>query len=319
MDFFRWARGIFDRLWCTIVTAARRSSPQAAIPALPDHLVVAHILRSEYFDDPADLARLRAVSRAMRDTMADTGLELYELHERQASRLVCVSALERLQRAGHLSRQEYLCMAAAEGGHLKKLKQFREKGYPWDSFACMYAVVGGHLEVLRLLHTNGCPWDENSCASAAGGGNIGLLQWLRAKGCPWDKSACTSAAHGGQLELLQWLRANSCLWNEETCQFAAVIRHLEVLQWARANGCPWDHETRNSASGRVWEWALANGVPKRSVLTLSSLFDSDSELFQKRTRGSFWDNNCYPVSYFYAGYYQRQSPRQCSYIQFFCF
>ena len=43
---------------------------QEAIPDLPDHLVATHILRSEYFDDPADLARLPAVSRAMRDAVA---------------------------------------------------------------------------------------------------------------------------------------------------------------------------------------------------------------------------------------------------------
>ena len=41
-----------------------------AIPGLPDHLVVEHILKSEYFDSPADLARLPAVSRAMRDAVA---------------------------------------------------------------------------------------------------------------------------------------------------------------------------------------------------------------------------------------------------------
>ena len=52
-----------------------------AIPGLPDHLVVAHVLRSEYFDDPADLARLKAVSRAMRDAVVATGLRFEELDE----------------------------------------------------------------------------------------------------------------------------------------------------------------------------------------------------------------------------------------------
>ena len=46
-----------------------------AFPAPPNHLVVAHILRSEYFDDPADLARLPAVSSEMWDAVAATGLE----------------------------------------------------------------------------------------------------------------------------------------------------------------------------------------------------------------------------------------------------
>ena len=55
-----------------------------AIPRLPDALVVTHILRSEYFDDPADLARLPAVSRAMRDAVAATGLRFEELDEQRA-------------------------------------------------------------------------------------------------------------------------------------------------------------------------------------------------------------------------------------------
>ena len=53
----------------------RDAYDRGAIPGLPNHLVVAHILRSEYFDGPADLARLPSVSRAMRDTVAATGLE----------------------------------------------------------------------------------------------------------------------------------------------------------------------------------------------------------------------------------------------------
>jgi hypothetical protein len=68
MDSSAWARGTV-----TPATVVHRSFPQALIPGLPDHLVVAHILRSEYFDDRADLARLPAVSRAMRDAVAATG------------------------------------------------------------------------------------------------------------------------------------------------------------------------------------------------------------------------------------------------------
>jgi hypothetical protein len=71
---------------------------QEAIPDLPDHLVATHILRSEYFDDPADLARLPAVSRAMRDAVAATGLRFQELGEYRAAELGCFSALKRLQR-----------------------------------------------------------------------------------------------------------------------------------------------------------------------------------------------------------------------------
>ena len=89
-----------------------------AIPGLPNHLVVAYIFSSEYFDDPADLARLPAVSRAMRDAVAATGLAFEELHEYDAVLDGWLSAVQRRQRGGRLSHQEYLCHAAARSGQL---------------------------------------------------------------------------------------------------------------------------------------------------------------------------------------------------------
>ena len=66
-------------------THARRDAIAGeAIPRLPNHLVVAFILRSEHFNDPADLARLPAVSRAMRDAVAETELRFEELDEQEA-------------------------------------------------------------------------------------------------------------------------------------------------------------------------------------------------------------------------------------------
>ena len=67
--------------------AANTANAGEAIPRLPNHLVVTHVLRSEHFDDPADLARLPAVSRAMRDAVAETGLRLKELDEDAAVKL----------------------------------------------------------------------------------------------------------------------------------------------------------------------------------------------------------------------------------------
>ena len=59
----------------------RDANAGEAITDLPNHLVVEHILKSEYFDDPADLARLPAVSRGMRDAVTTTGLRFEELDE----------------------------------------------------------------------------------------------------------------------------------------------------------------------------------------------------------------------------------------------
>tara|TARA_B110000459_G_scaffold77741_1_gene87451 strand:+ start:172 stop:426 length:255 start_codon:yes stop_codon:yes gene_type:complete len=72
-----------------IPTPAHKSVPGEAFPGLPNHLVVAHILRSECFDNPADLARFPAVSHAMRDTVVATGLTFEELDENKAVELGC--------------------------------------------------------------------------------------------------------------------------------------------------------------------------------------------------------------------------------------
>ena len=182
-----------------------------AILGLPNHLVVTHILRSEYFDDPADLARLPVVSSAMRDTVAAMGLRFEELGEFTAAKLGCLSAVQRLQRGGRLSRQEYLCFAAA---------------------------MRGHLEVLKVLREYGCLWDENTCYVAARNGHFDVLQWARASGCPCGAKTCAFAAAGGHLEVLQWARENSCPWDKHTLIESRAEGHLELLNWAIANDCP---------------------------------------------------------------------------------
>ena len=93
--------------------AANTANAGEAIPGLLNDIVVTHVLRSEHFDDPADLARLPAASRVMRDAVVATGLEFEELGEDAAVDLGSLSVLKRLQRQGRLSRREYLCQAAA--------------------------------------------------------------------------------------------------------------------------------------------------------------------------------------------------------------
>tara|TARA_B110000459_G_scaffold152213_1_gene166120 strand:- start:242 stop:703 length:462 start_codon:yes stop_codon:yes gene_type:complete len=106
----------------------RDAYADGAIPGFPNHLVVEHVLRSEYFHDPADLARLPTVSRAMRDAVAGTELRFKELDEKDAVKLGCLSALRRLQRRCLLSRNESLCQAAAGSGQLEELKVLRKNG-----------------------------------------------------------------------------------------------------------------------------------------------------------------------------------------------
>lgn len=57
----------------------RDGNAQEAIPGLPEAVVVTNILKSESFDDPADLARLRTLSRPMRDAVRATKRDRKEL------------------------------------------------------------------------------------------------------------------------------------------------------------------------------------------------------------------------------------------------
>ena len=184
---------------------ANAANAGEAFPRLPNHLVVTHILRSEYFDDDADLARLPAVSRAMRDLVAETGLRFEELDEKRAVELGCVSAVQRMQRQGRLSRQELLCQAAARSGQLAELKVLRADGWPWDQYTCSAAALGGHLEVLQWARENGCPWDIRTCHEAAEGGHLKVLLWARANGCPCDENELHIAALNGQVAMVRAL------------------------------------------------------------------------------------------------------------------
>ena len=155
-----------------------------AFTRLPNHLVATHILRSEYFDDPADLARLPAVSRAMRDAVAATGLQFAELGEFRRAQIGCLSSLQRRQRGGRLSRRERLCGAAARSGNLEELTALRANRCQWSEDTCSFAAVGGHLEVLQWARANGCPWDNRTLINARDKGHLELVNWAIANGCP---------------------------------------------------------------------------------------------------------------------------------------
>ena len=161
----------------------RDANAGEAIPGVLNDVVIARILKPEYFDDPADLARLRVVSSAMRDAVAATGFQFELLDEYRAAELGRLRSLEYLQRKGRLWRQEYLCEAAARSGKLEKLKTFRQNNTPWGK-TCYAAAKGGHLEVLQWARANGCPWDERTFSAARSNGHSVMLQWLRDNGAP---------------------------------------------------------------------------------------------------------------------------------------
>jgi hypothetical protein len=120
----------------------------------------------------------------MRDAVAATGLTFEELDQDNAVDVGCLSAVQRLHRQGRLSRQEYLCYAAARSGQLEELKLLRDNDCPWDSGTCDWTALGGHLEVLQWARANGCPWDKHTLIHARAKDHLEVVNWALANGCP---------------------------------------------------------------------------------------------------------------------------------------
>jgi len=230
-------------------TGAIQPETQSAISGISDDVVVCHVLGR--IEDPTDLARLRAVSRVMRDAVAATGHPVEETTWEHAIRFGYLSTLKHLYRHGRLRMSKVLPREAAKKGQLEVVKwlRFFSASCPWDADTCTSAAEGGHLERLQRLRANGCPWNKWTCAYAARGGHLEVLQWAHANVCPWASSmTCAYAARGGHLEVLQWAQANGYPWDEDTCIWAARCGQLEVLQWEHANGCSCNERTCSTAA-----------------------------------------------------------------------
>ena len=121
-----------------VANAANTAFAGEAIPGLLNDIVVTHILGSDVLADPVDLARVRAVSRAMHGAVAATGRTIEQLDPDEAARRGCLSTLMHLHRKGRLSpiEKERLCTTAAKSGNLEILRWAREIGCPWDEQTC---------------------------------------------------------------------------------------------------------------------------------------------------------------------------------------
>jgi hypothetical protein len=200
------------------------------IPNLPFDVVVTHVLREENLPDPADLSRIRGVSRGMCDAVDATGRRIEELGEYHDVHRGCLTTLRCLQRRGLLKYQESLCQSAARSGQLEELKALRAENYPWNAWACAFAAKGGHLRVLQWARENGCRWAKMTCLCAAEGGHLNLLKWAHENGCPWDARTCAVAAKYGKFEVLQWAHGNGCPLDAKTCLIAATGGHVAVVR-----------------------------------------------------------------------------------------
>ena len=188
---------------------------------LPLDVISTHVLKSDFLPETADLGRLRAVSKGMRDAVDATEREIKKLSDDEAVDLGNVTLLKDRHSRGVLKDECLTCAAAARNGDLEELKALRAENFPWNEWTCAYAADSGHFETLKWASENGCPWSERTCWYAAEYGHLEVLKWARANGCPWDKYTCEYAAQAGHFDVLKWARENGCPWDEWTCMYAA--------------------------------------------------------------------------------------------------
>ena len=167
----------------TRLTGDTEAEAQSATSGLLDDIVVTHVLSSAYFDDPADLAQLRLVSRGMRHAVAATGRRVEDMDIYESVKIGCVATAKRLLRRRDKSA-------------LRSINDFDR------ACLCAKAAKSGQLELLKWARAYGCQWSVSTCANAAGGRHAEVLQWTRANRCPWDWQTCANAAWGGHLNVL---------------------------------------------------------------------------------------------------------------------
>ena len=191
------------------MTATNQPHAGQAIPGLLNDIVTTFVFRSDFLPDTRDLARLRAVSCAMRDAVDATGREVKELNALEAAEIGCISVLERLHQNGLLSPPEITHVPFPASSNVVDVGQ-------------LYRVTArsGQLEVLKWLRAKSLWWPHrvegwhfHAFLGGAEGGNIEIIKWLLASGQQWDAAVCAIAAQFGQLEALKWLHTNGCPWD----------------------------------------------------------------------------------------------------------
>lgn len=164
----------------------------------------------------------------------------------------------------------WICIMAAQQGHLELLKYAHSRGFPLHPLAlhqaarakhlnileyiCKHSEVTGRsietsdLECLKFLRKQGMVWDEKTCEFAAERGSLECLQYAHENGCAWSYETCVNAASNGHFDCLKYAHENGCKWNEEVCECAAMSGRLECLMYAHSHGCPWIDTTCSSAA-----------------------------------------------------------------------
>jgi len=157
---------------------AKTASP---IPGLPRDVVLTHILASPTcIADPGDLARLSAVSRAMRHAVRETKRPVYEL----SCVYFCICLFFVLTHVWAIQMTRtcfiYRCNAAAARGDVDGLRCAIESGAPMDGDTCEIASSWNALTCLTLLHARGCEMNHARCIIAAvRHGSRECVLWLK--------------------------------------------------------------------------------------------------------------------------------------------
>ena len=204
------------------------------------------------------------MSRAMRDVVAATGRPVEPMGWEEASKLGCLSALQRLLRQGNIPAEgkTEVFRWAAYRGELETMKWAEKNFFRMDVDTCNFAAAGNSLEALKWLRANYCPWDEDVTMHAALHNYTEILQWAHANGCKWFSHAIFFAAMRGHLELVQWAFTDRTMRSVVTRERGNIYGcgNIRVLKWLRANDPLWCDRASKKSAENVYN--CASGVAR---------------------------------------------------------
>ena len=228
---------------------------------VPDDVIRNHIVT--HMSDPSDLARLRSVSKWLRELIDSTGRSIYEPTFDNAVKQLDLIGLEHLFQkngksfpTGLLDGRMYdeyedncccpTVQATFQAKAISVMKYLKENGCTWSADqqfqvgydTCSLATMHGHLDVLTWALENGCPWNDHwASGRAALRGRIDVLEWIYEKGYSVRK-ICEFAAIGNQFDTLRWAVEKGSPLDGGTFQAAIRNNNWDILEFCINEGCP---------------------------------------------------------------------------------
>jgi hypothetical protein len=206
---------------------------------------------------------------------------------------VCTGNLELVKLVlGRNGDDTFLCMYAAQEGHLHIMQWAMENSYPyplafgaaayWNNLhilqyldtVCTFtsqdiininrkAVQGDCVEILQWIYERGQLSYNHLYRDAIDHDSVRAIKWLHEHGIALTPQVATYFACEGDIENLIWAYEAGCKFEDDICEYVASTGNLEILKWLHIHGCILTESTFREGINYVAmvEWLLENDCP----------------------------------------------------------